>query len=229
MRIRWIDPLVILLILTTCLDVISTSTSDQTSDHRLVISPSNAVIRRPVKKGFFLTCKGDGAKPDLFTDLEWFDPNGEEVTPTNYRNSKITVKSDAEKLLLIFKEPSANDGGTYTCRGKFQFTEPLSASAEISFYQDVIFEDCPTAQSLVKGRKDGYIKCAVSANPPPIISWSKDDREVSKDERYVIENHGIRVRDEVRVEDAGRYDVSARVEETGEVLYQFITVEVYGE
>lgn len=93
------------------------------------------------------------------------------------------------------------------------------------------FEDCPTVQSLVKGRKDGYIKCLVTANPPPIITWSKDElgsESFDKNGRYIIENNGIRVRNEVSEEDAGRYDVSARVEETGEVLYQFITVDVYG-
>lgn len=95
------------------------------------------------------------------------------------------------------------------------------------------FEDCPTVQSLVKGRKDGYIKCLVTANPPPIITWSKDDvgmneQSFDKNGRYIIENNGIRVRNEVTEDDAGRYDVSARVEETGEVLYQFITVDVYG-
>lgn len=98
--------------------------------------------------------------------------------------------------------------------------------------EDVTFEDCPTSQSLVKGRKDGYIKCLVTANPPPIITWSKDESltgdSFEKNGRYIIENNGIKVRNEVREEDAGRYDVSARVEETGEVLYQFITVEVYG-
>lgn len=92
---------------------------------------------------------------------------------------------------------------------------------------DVTFENCPTSQSLVKGRSDGYIKCGVTADPPPIISWLKDDLPLH-DDRYVIENNGIRVKGIVDEGDAGRFDVSARVEETGEVLYQLITVEVYG-
>lgn len=79
----------------------------------------------------------------------------------------------------------------------------------------------------MKGRSDGYIKCGVTANPPPIISWQKDSFPLP-DDRYVIENNGIRVRGVVDDEDAGRFDVAARVEETGDVLYQLITVEVYG-
>lgn len=134
---------------------------------------------------------------------------------------------EGEKLLLNFRDPSSNDGGIYICRARFQVSISLVAQVDVSFYQDVTFENCPTSQSLVKGRADGYIKCGVSANPPPIISWLKDDRSLSE-ERYVIENNGIRVRGTIDESDAGRYDVSARVEETGEVLYQLISVEVYG-
>lgn len=97
-----------------------------------MISPENSVIRRPVKKGFFLTCKGEGSKPDLFTDLKWYDPNGDEI---DRRNRKVIIKSEPERLLLIFREPSSNDGGLYKCRGKFQFTEALEAQVDISFYR----------------------------------------------------------------------------------------------
>ena len=135
---------------------------------------------------------------------------------------------EGEKLLLHFRDPTSDDGGTYICRSRFQVSVSLAAQVEVSFYQDVTFEDCPTSQSLVRGRTDGFIRCGVSANPAPIISWLKDDRPVSED-RYVIENNGIRVRGLIDESDAGRFDVAARVEETGEVLYQLITVEVYGE
>lgn len=102
---------------------------------RLVISPESAVIRRPVKKGFVLTCRGEGSKPDLFTDLKWFDPNGDEI---DRRNRKVIIKSEPEKLLLIFREPSSNDGGQYKCQGKFQFTEALEAQVDISFYRKLL-------------------------------------------------------------------------------------------
>ena len=46
---------------------------------RLVISPDGPTIRRPVKKAFVLTCKGDGEDPKLFTDFKWYDPNGNEI------------------------------------------------------------------------------------------------------------------------------------------------------
>ena len=143
-------------------------------------------------------------------------------------HSKVRTRMEGEKLLLHFRDPTSDDGGTYICRSRFQVSVSLAAQVEVSFYQDVTFEDCPTSQSLVKGRTDGFIRCGVSANPAPIISWLKDDRPVSED-RYVIENNGIRVRGLIDESDAGRFDVAARVEETGEVLYQLITVEVYGE
>lgn len=131
-------------------------------------------------------------------------------------------------MLLNFWDPSSNDGGVYICRARFQVAIALVAQVDVSFYQDVTFENCPSSQSLVKGRSDGFIRCGVSANPPPIISWLKDDRSLAED-RYVIENNGIRVRGVIDESDAGRFDVAARVEETGEVLYQLISVEVYGE
>ena len=49
------------------------------SSPRLVISPEGPTIRRPVKKAFVLTCKGDGEDPKLFTDFKWYDPNGNEI------------------------------------------------------------------------------------------------------------------------------------------------------
>ena len=208
---------------------------------QLVISPEGPLIRRPVKKAFVLTCKGEGEDPKLFTDFKWYDPNGNEILQRsrypssnsetseslNHHN-KVRSRQEGDKLLLIFREPTANDGGVYICRSRFQVSVSLTAQIETHFYQDVTFENCPTSQSLVKGRSDGFIRCGVSANPPPILTWLKDDRPLSED-RYVIENTGIRVRGVIEESDAGRYDVNARVEETGEVLYQLITVEVYGE
>jgi len=199
---------------------------------RLVISPDGPVVKRPVKKPFVLTCKGEGDNPSLFSDLRWYDPSGNEITSRGIRGSrnetlsKIRTRLEGEKLLLSFREPSSNDGGVYECRGKFQVSVSLTANVDVSFYRDVTFENCPTSQSLVKGRSDGYIKCGVTADPPPIISWLKDDLPLH-DDRYVIENNGIRVKGIVDEGDAGRFDVSARVEETGEVLYQLITIEVY--
>lgn len=223
----------------------SNNNNNNAGSARLSISPENSHVRRPVKKAFVLTCKGEGDNPALFTDLKWYDSNGREVTSSRvnsatylrapsrnastgyYIGNKITVRQDGEKLLLNFRDPDINDGGEYTCRGKFQVSVSLSASVKVSFYQDVKFENCLTSQALVKGRSNGFISCSVSASPPPIISWLRDSSPLA-DSRYVIENNGIRVRGPVEESDAGIYEVSARVEETGEVLFQTITVEVYG-
>ena len=215
---------------------------------RLVISPENAHVRKPVKKPFVLTCKGEGDNPSLFSDLKWFDSMSREIQPApksqlagslrhvasnrshvnSYHSNQISVRQEGEKLLLTFRSPDINDGGKYTCEGKFQASLPLTASVKVSFYQDVKFENCPTSQALVKGRADAFISCSVTASPPPIITWTRDSSSLN-DPRYVIENTGIRVRGPVDESDAGLYEVMARVEETGEVLLQTITVEVYGE
>lgn len=221
----------------------ASSSSYSAGGAKLVISPDVAHIRRPVKKAFVLTCRGEGDNPSLFTDLKWYDSMGREITSRHlasslrvsgrnastgyYMGNKISVRQEGEKLLLSFRDPDINDGGEYTCRGKFQVSVPLSVSVRVSFYQDVKFENCLTSQALVKGKADGFISCSVSASPPPIISWTRDSLPLPES-RYIIENNGIRVRGAVEESDAGLYEVSARVEETGEVLYQVITVEVYG-
>jgi len=56
------------------------STSSDGSDHKLVISPTGETTNQPAKQAFFLTCKGSGGEPTLFTDLKWIDPRGEEIT-----------------------------------------------------------------------------------------------------------------------------------------------------
>lgn len=215
---------------------------------RLVISPENAHVRKPVKKPFVLTCKGEGDDPSLFSDLKWYDSMHREIQPTSksqlasslrhvasnrshinsYTSNQISVRQEGDKLLLTFRSPDINDGGKYTCEGKFQSSLPLSASVKVSFYQDVKFENCPTSQALVQGQSDAFISCSVTASPPPIITWARDSSSLN-DPRYVIENTGIRVRGPVDESDGGQYEVMARVEETGEVLLQTITVEVYGE
>ncbi|KAI1278121.1 Fasciclin-2 [Halotydeus destructor] len=199
------------------------------SGPRLVILPNEAVIRRPVNKAFVVTCKGDNAEPSLFTDLKWLDANGDEIN-SNYQNQKIRVSKESERLLLTFYDPTSNDGGQYVCSGTFQESELLKRAVDVSFYQDITFEDCPDSQSLVKGSSGVVIRCSVFANPPPIITWTKNGAGLSQGtqgQKYIIENNGIQVKGAVSEDDAGRYDVSARVEDTGAVEYRFITVEVH--
>lgn len=56
----------------------------------------------------------------------------------SYRNPNIRVLRESERLLLTFREPSTNDGGVYTCRGKFQVTVPLEARVDVSFYREFL-------------------------------------------------------------------------------------------
>ena len=58
-----------------------------TSSPQLVINPHGNTHRIQKGKAFVLSCLGSldgtdsGSYPDLFTDLEWFDPNGQRIVP----------------------------------------------------------------------------------------------------------------------------------------------------
>lgn len=72
---------------------------------------------------------------------------------------------------------------------------------------------------------DGKIRCRVSANPPAVISWKKDNQILS--ERYITESDGIKVTG-VNEEDKGNFTVRAMVQQTGRFQALNINVEVHG-
>jgi hypothetical protein len=104
----------------------------------------------------------------------------------------------------------------------------LEAKIQINFYEDVQWIDCPSIQSLIKGRVGERIRCKASANPKPLISWTKEDVNLDKNERYAIDSNGIQINDEVHESDGGLFRVRALVTETGRLHEQFITVQVLG-
>lgn len=186
----------------------------------LVINPSGKTQSQPAGKGFGLTCEGQADDTDLFTDLKWFGPKGELLEGSS---GSIEVSKAGNALLLMFKDPTADDSGMYNCTAVYDRIEKLHAGVELIFYQDITWDECPTKQALVINT-DGKIRCRVSANPPAVISWKKDGQTLS--ERYITESDGIKVTG-VTEEDKGNFSVRAMVQQTGRFQARLIKVEVH--
>ncbi len=104
----------------------------------------------------------------------------------------------------------------------------MEAKIHINFYEDVQWIDCPLVQSLIKGRIGERIRCKASANPKPLISWTKEDANLDLNKRFTIDSNGIQINEEVDESDGGLFRVRALVTETGRLHEQYITVQVLG-
>ncbi|KAF8792826.1 fasciclin-2-like isoform X1 [Argiope bruennichi] len=187
---------------------------------KLIINPSGQTQSQPAGKGFGLTCQGDADNPDLFTEMKWVGPKGELVEGSS---GPIEVSKAGGLLLLMFREPTTEDSGSYNCSAVYDNIDPLNTGVQLVFYQDITWEDCPTKQALVI-QTDGKIRCRVSANPPATITWQKDNQILS--DRYIIENDGIKVTGATE-EDKGEYSLRAMVQQTGKFQDRVIKVEVH--
>lgn len=125
-----------------CFCVEPSTANPSVSGHRLIISPSGEVTNQPAKQAFVLTCKGNGERPTLFTNLRWFDPRGEEITTvyTRDRNPDITSQEYVPGYLFLqFEKPRPDDSGVYKCKGFIQSSEPLEAQIHVQFFGKFYF------------------------------------------------------------------------------------------
>lgn len=82
--------------------------------------------------------------------------------------------------------PSESLSGNYSCTGYFQNVDQLQDRIEVTFFQDITWEDCPTNQVLVKGQKNAMIRCKVTSKPPADVSWTHNDRSLRTNRLEVI-------------------------------------------
>lgn len=147
------------------------------SKPRLEISPRMPQVNLAEGERHLLTCAGAGQEPAFFTNLRWIDPKGQEINTANeFYGNNYNIKTKQGTILLSFLNPTDNLSGNYTCRGQFQNVLDLSDSIQVSFYQDINFQDCPTTQALIKGKKNSLIRCRVSARPAAELYFSKNSR-----------------------------------------------------
>jgi neural cell adhesion molecule len=201
------------------------------SDVRLGIFPNQSILNEPSHQHLVLTCGSvSGQQPFHFSQLKWFNPRNEEITTQYTRDINRDIRTEliefSKQLLLHFSKPTPNDSGLYKCTALFQHSDSLEAKIHINFYEDVQWIDCPLIQSLIKGRVGERIRCKASANPKPLISWTKEDVNLDLNKRFTIDSNGIQVNEEVDESDGGLFRIRALVTETGRLHEQYITVQV---
>ncbi|CAG2116208.1 unnamed protein product, partial [Medioppia subpectinata] len=89
----------------------------------LSISPFAPSVHQPSHHQFVLTCKGFGAEPNLFSNLRWFDPRGEEITRTYSKATNADIRVEELQfgvILLHFLNPFPDNSGQYRCSATFQ-------------------------------------------------------------------------------------------------------------
>ncbi|GBO15509.1 Fasciclin-2 [Araneus ventricosus] len=188
---------------------------------RLVISPPLSSLYAPAGKPFGLMCKGEAqdAEDGAFTNMEWINPRGEIIQ----EGTPGVKEYGLDSLKLSFVEPKADDSGTYKCTALYGNTKTLEVNTNITFYDDIKFENCEPIQNLIVGKK-GFISCRPVGNPQPNINWEKNKQRV-RSERVAVTPAGIEI-SSVTKEDEGLYTVEAFVPTTGTNKYKNITVNV---
>ncbi|KPM06100.1 fasciclin-2-like protein, partial [Sarcoptes scabiei] len=132
-----------------------------------------------------------------------------------------------ENLYLTFDDPKPEQSGTYRCRGLLQNSESLENQINVTIYEDVTWDHCPETQYLIKGNVGERINCRASANPKPNIIWTKGNRQLDSNPRYLINSSGLIIKDAITDDDGGLFRISALVTETGATHEKRITVQIY--
>ncbi|CAL1301489.1 unnamed protein product [Larinioides sclopetarius] len=187
-------------------------------DPRLVIFPSKGALHTPAGKPFGLLCEAEAQK-GAFTNMEWINSRGE-IIPKGTPGVK---EYGLNSLKLSFLNPKAEDSGIYKCTALYGSTKTLEVNINVTFYDDIQFENCESVQNLVVGR-EGFIRCRAFGNPQPDIHWEKN-RQQLRSERVAVTPAGLEI-SPVTEEDGGLYTVEAFVRTTGASKHKSITVNV---
>ncbi|XP_013782642.1 fasciclin-2-like [Limulus polyphemus] len=195
---------------------------------KLSIQPLGNAQTRPAGESFALTCTGDSDDNSLFSEIKWENPSGE-VLGQSGSDQNIEVNKIMKNILsLVFVKPKTGDTGMYTCKATYNDTETLETGVEVTFFHDITWEDCLEKQSLVVNQP-GELKCLVSADPSPQVSWTKleGSETIPLDtSRFKVDiKKGVLI-SEVHEDDGGKYRIQAIVTETGRFKHQDIVVEV---
>ncbi|XP_017088459.2 fasciclin-2 isoform X1 [Drosophila bipectinata] len=210
----------------------------------LEIYPTQEVQRKPVGKPLILTCRPRVPEAALVADLQWKDNLNNTILPkpANYdplydskgNRKKLTGRNQppmytetlpGESLALMITSLSVEMGGKYYCTASYANTEILEKAVTIKTYVAITWTNAPENQYPTLGQ-EYVVMCEVKADPNPTIDWLRNGDPIRTGDKYVVETHGLRIRD-VQESDEGIYTCRAAVIETGELLERTIRVEVF--
>ncbi|XP_030382113.1 fasciclin-2 isoform X2 [Scaptodrosophila lebanonensis] len=195
---------------------------------KLEIYPMQEVQRKPVGKPLILTCRPTVPDPALVTDLQWKDNLNNTILPKPTGRNQPPMYTETlpgESLALMISSLSVEMGGKYYCTASYANTDMMETSVIIKTYVAITWTNAPENQYPILG-EDYVVKCEVKADPNPTIDWLRNGDPIRTGEKYVVQTHGLLIRD-VQETDDGIYTCRAAVIETGELLERTIRVEVY--
>ncbi|XP_022247562.1 fasciclin-2-like, partial [Limulus polyphemus] len=194
---------------------------------KLSIQPAGSSQTRPAGEAFVLTCTGESYDNTLFSDMRWEAPNGEVLGKGGSYQEVEVHKIKNSILSLVVVNPKTEYAGQYTCRATYNDTKILESGVEINFFHDITWNDCLNKQSLIVNQP-GELKCVVSANPSPQVSWTKIegiDTTYLDESRFKVDKSGVLI-SKVLEDDDGKYRIQAIVTETGRFEHKDIILEV---
>ena len=153
-----------------------------------------------------LSCKVTGTpSPEITWLIE-----GEPVET----GKRVTIDFDGERSSLCFSSTELDDEGEYECKAQNEFG---SATCTLELLVNEIVDEVQTKPEFVEKMEDlntfegdsAVFSVKVQGHPQPEVQWFTSDREITTDERFVVDNvadgrHTFTIK-ECEAKDKGRY------------------------
>ncbi|XP_071965528.1 peroxidasin homolog isoform X2 [Antedon mediterranea] len=173
-----------------------------------VLEPTDVEVSQG--KSVYFTCRATG---DPEPSITWLRNKVEiETSIEQQPDAKYTILTDGTLMIL---DASGEDEGDYECMARNAVGEAVTRTASLSYFGE------PKAPQFVKepdnidirAGDNVEIQCAVSGHPRPIITWTKNDKQVVEDNHIRLLSSGSLHISEVQFDDRGIYECSATNQE----------------
>jgi len=189
----------------------------------LIITPTGDSHTRALGTSIVFTCSMVGAPPTVNPELKWTDSEGNDITDT--QGTRVYIEKDGEQSLKLYITAIVpTDAGAYSCSGTVEGNR-VTQETSLLLYKDITFDDAPALQ-YPKIYSDALIKCRVSGQPVPSVSWRHKGEKIQTGGRYEYQYEGLKIMN-ITEEDNGRYICRAEVAAEGRLKEKQIDVEAH--